>query len=131
MTQSLPTTGQLERALSQRLQALYRTQLGQRVQQVSCRLFGSRLAIVLEDAITPAEQILLREGKEELAEKVRDGIDDAIEPQIAALIEEVLGVQAIDFLADSALETGRTGAIVVLSAAPLVRNPDAPSKERR
>lgn len=123
MDSSSPTRGQLERTLSQRIQALYRTQLGHQPSQVSCQIFDEKLAIILEDSITQPEQLLAQSGQEELAEQVRSDLEKALEPQLKSLIEEVLGVSVLDLLSDAKIETGRTGTIVVLSSAPQVRNP--------
>ena len=119
------TVGQLERTLSQRLQALYRDQLGQRPSKVTCQIFDSKLAIVLEDAVTRPEQLLAEEGQKALAEQVRADLDQALRPQIRRLIEEVLQVDVLDLLSDAKLNTGRTGIIAILSATPTVRNPEA------
>ncbi|MBD1907005.1 DUF2294 domain-containing protein [Trichocoleus sp. FACHB-90] len=122
MDSSSPTRGQLERTLSQRIQSLYRTQLGHQPSQVSCQIFDEKLAIILENSITQPEQLLAQNGQEELAEQVRSDLEKALQPQLKSLIEEVLGVSVIDLLSDAKIETGRTGTIVVLSSAPQVRN---------
>lgn len=119
------TIGQLERELSQRLQALYRDQLGKRPGKATCQVFGSKLAIVLEESVTQPEQLLAEEGQKELAEQVRADLDQALRPQIKQLIEEVLQVQVLDLLSDAVLDTGRTGIVAVLSDIPAVRNPEA------
>ncbi|MEW5857016.1 MAG: DUF2294 domain-containing protein [Cyanobacteriota bacterium] len=117
-----PTRGQLERTLSQRIQALYRDQLGHQPSQITCQIFEEKIAIILENAITPPEQLLANSGQEELAEQVRTDLEKALEPQLKALIEEVVGVSVIDLLSDAKLDTGRTGTIAVLANAPKVRN---------
>jgi uncharacterized protein YbcI len=133
MTQesSKPTRGQLERTLSQRLQALYREQLGHQPSKVTCQLFDEKLAIIVENSITPPEQLLADRGQAELAEQVRSQLDEAIQPQLKALIEEVLDVTVLDLLSDATLETGRTGIIAVLEVTPEVRNPDAVPKIKK
>lgn len=123
MDSSNPTRGQVERNLSQRIQALYRTQLGHQPSKITCQIFDTKIAIVLEDAITPPELLLVNSGQEELAEQVRSDLDKAIQPQLKALIEEVVGVPVIDLLSDATLETGRTGTIAVLAKLPKLRNP--------
>ncbi len=88
--QANPTRGQLERSLSQRIQAFYRARLGHQPSKVTCQLFDEKLAIILEDTITNAEGLLSEEGQHELAQQVRSNLDDAIEPKLIALIEEIL-----------------------------------------
>ncbi|WAL60725.1 DUF2294 domain-containing protein [Thermocoleostomius sinensis] len=121
MNTSIPTNGQLERTLSQRIQALYRDELGHRTGKITCSLCGSKAVIVIEDSITQPEQILAKEGQTTLAEEVRSELDDAIQPRLKQLIEEVLNVEVIDLLSDATLETGRTGIIAVLKMEPTVR----------
>ena len=122
MTTSIPTRGQLERTLSQRIQALYREQLGHRPGKVTCQVFGEQLAIVIEDSITQPEQVLANEGQSSLAQEVRSELDSALQPQLKTLIEEIVGVGVVDLLSDATLESGRTGMIVVLDNPPEVRS---------
>lgn len=122
MDRKPPTRGQIERTLSQRIQAFYRTQLGHQPSKVTCQLFDDKLAAIVDDSITTAEQLLLQEGQQDLAEQVRSGLDDVTKPQLKALIEEILRVRVIDFLTDSTLETGRTGMIAILASSPLIEN---------
>ncbi|MBD2184290.1 DUF2294 domain-containing protein [Planktothrix sp. FACHB-1355] len=126
-----PTRGQLERTLSQRIQALYRNQLGHQPSQVTCEIFDTKIVIVLEDAVTQPEQVLVNNGQQELAEQVRSDLNAAIQPQLKDLIEEVVGVDVVDLLSDAKLDTGRTGTIVILSAEPQVRDSSASSKRRK
>ena len=125
MTENLLTRGQLERKLSQEIQAFYRHHLGHQPSKVTCQFFDSKLAIILEDSITNAEQILLEEGKHDLAQKVRSNLDDAIQPELKKLIEQITEVEVLDTLSDATLNTGRTGIIAVLSHTPKVRNPES------
>lgn len=128
---SKPTRGQLERLLSQKLQALYRSQLGHQPGKVTCQLFDEKLALIVEDSITPPEQLLANSGQTELAEQVRSDLDKAIQPQLKAMIEEVLGVAVLDILSDATMKTGRTGIIAILEMTPEVRNPDAVPKIKK
>ncbi len=122
MDASSPTRGQLERTLSQRIQALYRTQLEHQPSKVTCQLFDEKIAIILEDSITQAEQLLFENGQEELAEKVRSQLDEALQPQLRELIEEVVGVDVVDILSNAKLATGRTATVAILAHPPQVRN---------
>lgn len=119
-TQTL-TRGQAERTLSQRIQAMYRSQLGHQPGKITCQIFDEKLAIVIEDSVTQPEQLLAEEGRVELAEQVRADLDSAIRPHLKTLIEDVLNVEVLDLLSDATLETGRTGMIVVLESPPQVR----------
>lgn len=136
MTDALPTRGQLERTLSQRIQALYRNQLGHRISNVDCQILEQKIVIVLEKAVTQPEQLLVGDGKEELVEEIHSSLKAAIQPQLKELIETIVGVTVVDLLSDTTLETERTGMIAVLAEAPQVResngssgrNPVSPDK---
>ena len=123
MDASPPTRGQLERSLSQRIQSLYRTQLEHQPSRVTCQIFDEKIAIILESSITKPEQLLLNSGQEELAGQVRIELDEVLEPQLKALIEEVVGVAVIDLLSNAKLSTGRSATVAILAQTPQVRNP--------
>jgi uncharacterized protein YbcI len=131
MTTSTPTRGQIERTLSQRIQAFYREQLGHQPSKVTCQLSDSNLLVVIENSITPPELLLAHSGRQELAEQVRSDIDEAIQPQLKEIIKEILNVDVLELLSDATLETGRTGIIGVLSDSPTFRAPSGISKIRR
>lgn len=130
MEKPAPTRGQLERTLAQGIQALYRNQLGHQPSQVSCQILDAKIVIVLENALTQPEQLLVNSGQQELAEQVRLDLDAAIQPQMKELIEKVVGVSVIDLLSDAKLETGRTGTIVILAKEPQVRDSSSNSKRQ-
>ncbi|WP_299412837.1 DUF2294 domain-containing protein [Acaryochloris sp. IP29b_bin.148] len=122
MASAPPTKGQLERSLSQKVQALYRNQLGQQPTKVSCQLCDEKLIIILEDSLTPPEQILAQKGQADLAEEVRTNLDDFMKPKLKSLVEEVSGVTVTDLLSDVTLESGLTGIIAMLEKTPMVRS---------
>lgn len=123
MTDSLLTRGQLERKLSQEIQSFYLHRLEHRPSKVICQIFADKLAITLEDSIANTEQILIDRGNTELASQVRHHLENAIEPALIELIEQIVGVKIIDLLSDTALDTGRMGIIALLSDTPKVLNP--------
>ncbi|MGH8001118.1 MAG: DUF2294 domain-containing protein [Brasilonema sp.] len=131
MTTPTPTRGQVERTLAQRIQALYRDQLGHQPDKVICQLSDQNVVVIMENSITQPEQLLAKTGHQELAEKVRSDLDDAIEQQLKALIEETLSVSVIEVLADTTLETSRTGFIAILTEPPTVRTPTPNSNKVR
>ncbi|MBW4625470.1 MAG: DUF2294 family protein [Brasilonema octagenarum HA4186-MV1] len=121
MTTPTPTRGQVERTLAQRIQALYRDQLGHQPSKITCQLSDQNVVIIIENSITKPEKLLLKTGNQELAEEVRSDLDDAIAPQLKVLIEETLNVTVIELLSDATLETGRTGIIAILTDSPTIR----------
>jgi uncharacterized protein YbcI len=129
MSDNNQTAGQLERTLSQRIQTLYRTQLGHQPSKVSCQLLDEKVAIVLENSVTRPEQVLAGEDGS-LAEQVRRDLDHAIHPQLVALIEEVLEVAVLDLLSDTTLQTERTGMIGILERNPAVRESSAKARNQ-
>jgi uncharacterized protein YbcI len=112
--------GQLERKLAQRIQALYRTHLEHRLTEVSCQVFDNKVAIILENSVARPVQLLAAQGKQELAEQMRSNLNEVLEPQLKALVEEVVGVEVIDWLSDAKLESGRSGTIAILASQPHV-----------
>jgi uncharacterized protein YbcI len=129
MTLPLPTRGQLERSLSQRVQALYRTQLGQQPSKVQCSISDGKVFLVLEDSITKPEQVLLQQGQTKLAEQVRDDLSKAWSEQLRDAIKEITGISVVDMMTDATLETGRVGTIAVLAEAPQYRESGRRSKD--
>ncbi|HBL13924.1 MAG TPA: hypothetical protein DD379_21520 [Cyanobacteria bacterium UBA11162] len=127
----IPTRGQLERTLSQRIQSLYREQLGHQPSKVTVAITDERITILIEDAITQPEQLLVNLGREELTEQVRSDLDQAIQVSLRSLIEEVVGLEVVDLLSDTTLETGRAGSIAVLSDIPKFRNPGVKSSLKK
>lgn len=116
------TRGQLERTLSQQLEALYYDKLGHRPSKVICHINGEQITLLLEESITPPEQLLTDSGQDELAERVRLDLEKALRPQISELIENMLGIPVVDMLSDATFDTGRTGTIVILASAPQLRD---------
>lgn len=125
------TVGQIEREISQKVQALYKKNLGHQAGRVTCQLFDTKLAIILENSITPPVQLLIEEGHIELAQRVRSDINSAMQPQVKTLVAEILNIEVLDLLSDATLETGRTGIIAILAQPPAVRNPEAIPKLKR
>ncbi|AFY95316.1 DUF2294 domain-containing protein [Chamaesiphon minutus] len=125
------TVGQLERKLSQKLQALYKEKLGHRPSQITCKLFDQKVVIIIEDSITPTEQLLLATGDNRLAEQVRSNLDEAIAPYIRETIEQILEAKVEDLLIDATIETGRMAIVTVLADNPIARKIEATPKGKK
>lgn len=107
---------------------MYRSLLGHQTSQALCNLLDNKLIIVIENAITQPEKLLVQNGHEDLAAQVRSQLESVLELPLKDLIKEVLGVGVTDLLSDVTFETGRTGTIAILESAPKVR--DATSKSK-
>ena len=130
MTSSIPTRGQIERNLTQRLQALYQEELGQRPRKVTCQFFDEKLAIVLEQITTPAERFLVTNERQDFAENLRLQLDAAIKPKVLSLIEEIAGVSVNTILINTDLNYAVSGIITILTSAPLIRDPETIPKAK-
>ena len=116
-----PTVGQLERTISQKVRALYRSQFGHQPSKVDCHLLENKLVISLEDVITPIEKLLIETNSSNLVTQVRNFIDEIIKPKLQELVEEIFQVRVTNCLYDTAIESNCAGAILVLAAPPQVR----------
>ncbi|NJL84438.1 MAG: DUF2294 domain-containing protein [Chloroflexaceae bacterium] len=104
--------------LSTRIRELYEHELDHQVSAINYHLFDQTLILILEGTVTPPEQLLTRISQKDLARQVRDVLDRLVQPQIRTLIEEVMNVEVVDFLSDTAIESGRTGAIAIFEFRP-------------
>ena len=116
------TRGEMERSLSQYIQAFYRNQLGCRTGKISCHLLNNKLAIVIENSITPVEKLLNESDEGKFLKDLRDRIDALIKAKLPLGMEEILQVKVIDLTIDTTLNHNFTGIIALLSQAPAVRN---------
>lgn len=132
MDKDLPTSGQLERDISQKIQKLYRQQLEHSPQKVICQLFDNKLAIVIEDALTEVEKKLAKINENnDTAQKLNAVINQSIKSKLEILVEEILNVEVEDILFDSTFKSNQTGAIITLNRPPVVRNPSSIPKNKR
>lgn len=121
METTLPTSGQLERQISQGVQALYRLQFGHLPSRVTCHIFDNKVAIVAEDTVTAIERVLRDCSQIDLAREVRSAICETFTARIGQKVTEILDVKVADVVGDSNLENGYIGAIVFLESFPKVR----------
>jgi uncharacterized protein YbcI len=125
MEESLsPTLEQLQQELVQQVIKLYRTHLGHELLQVSCHIVDKTVTILAEDSITQLEQFLGKNEQLELALKVRSNLLKSLEPYLQSLIEQVIGVPAVDVICNSTFETGRTSIVALLTTVPNISDLD-------
>ena len=122
MEQKLPTCGQLERDLSQQIWKLYRDKLQCFPTKITCKLFNNCLAIVVEDARTTIEKILVENYQEsEIVRDMNSAINNAVKSEFKTIVREILAVEVNEIMFDSSFESKYVGAVVVLNQPPQVR----------
>lgn len=117
----MPTRGQLERQLSQETQALYRSLFGHLPKKVVCHIFADKIAIIAEDTVTAIERMLQNSSRSELASDIRTAISEAFIVRLREKIREIMGLQVVDLICDSSLDSGYLGAIAFLEKVPDTR----------
>jgi uncharacterized protein YbcI len=108
----------LDQQLSDKIQEIYLQELNHQVGSIFCRLFKQALIILIEESVTLPERKLNNQEYHQLAYQIRTVFDQVIQPQIKLIIEKMTDMQAVDFLCDTTLDTGRTGIIVILELKP-------------
>ena len=117
---SYPTAGQLERSISQKVSALYRSQFGHQPGKVDCHLLGNKVVITLENVMSPVER-LLAQTQSSLRVQISNFINETIEPKLRELIEEISQVSVSHCLYNTSADADYAGAIVVLVDSPKTR----------
>ena len=131
MVQTIPTRGEMERSLSQFVQAFYRNQLGCRTDKVSCHILNNQVAIAIENPITPIEKLLNNSGEDDFINDLRDRIDTLVKQELLSQLKTVLGVEVIALTIDTALDNNLTGVVALLAQKPAVRDTKRSSKSKK
>ena len=119
------TAGQLEREISQCINALYRTELSHQPGKITCQLFEDKIVVVVEKSISRPEQLLVEQGNRKVAQEAHAEIREVFRIKVRASIEEILSVKVVDIFIDSSLESLRSSVVAVFEEPPTVRNPTA------
>lgn len=122
MVNILPTRGEIERSLSQSIQAFYRHQLGSRTEKVSCHLLDEQVAIAIENPITLLEQLLNNSSEDCFVQDLRDRIDTLIKNDLISTMEEVLRVEVVAMTIKTTVDNNLTGIVALLSQKPSMRD---------
>ncbi|MCC0175394.1 DUF2294 domain-containing protein [Waterburya agarophytonicola K14] len=122
MVNTLPTRGEIERNLSQSIQAFYRNQLGCRTDKVSCHLLNEQVAIAIRNPITPLEQLLNNSNEDGFVQNLRDRIDTLIKNDLISTMEKVLGVEVLAMTIKTTVNNNLTGIVALLSQKPELRD---------
>ena len=119
---SYPTAGQLERDISQKINALYHKQLAHRAKKVNCHLLDNKIIIFSEEVVTPLEKVLLKAPSFHLSHQIRTILDSSIKEKITELIEEIVRVRVINCIYETSIDTDSAVGVVILAASPQVRS---------
>ena len=117
-----PTVGQLERDISQKINALYYSQFAHRASKVDCHLFDRKIIILCEEVITPIEKLLLEAPSLYLIHQVRGFLDSSLKTKIEDLIEKIVRVKVIDCVYNTNINNNSAVGIILLANSPQVRS---------
>ena len=123
MTVSTLTRGEMERHLSQSVQAFYRNKLGCRTEKVSSHLLKEQVAIAIKNPITPLETLLYSSSDKQFVQDLRDRVDAIIKEDLVLTIEEILDVKVVAMTIDTTVDNSLTGIVALLSQQPETREP--------
>jgi len=98
------------------MRSLYERYLDHQPYPITCQLLDGKIVILLKETVTRPEQILFDNGQVHLAEQVRANLDKILHPHIKELVERIVQVPVVDILIDTALDTRRTGTIIILQS---------------
>ncbi|MDJ0694196.1 Na-translocating system protein MpsC family protein [Mastigocoleus sp. MO_188.B34] len=87
-----------EQIISQNIYSLFWTQLKHEPSEVHCKSYDNQLIIVIRNGLTKAEQLLILNGYIEIAKKVRDSIEEILQPQLKKIIEEAVDTKISELL---------------------------------
>ncbi len=107
----------IEALLSAKIEALHRTILRYEVGDITCHFLSSNeLAVIIEDSMTPTEQVLWQHGYRHLARQVRESFVNLIQPQLKAIAEQATQSVILDYLCDVNMETGRSSIVIIFQS---------------
>lgn len=117
----LVTRGQMEREISQKIEALLHQKLSHRPTKITCCLNGKVLSVLIEDALTKPEAILVDKSKPEIVIQVRNSIEQALRPLLQPLLTEILEVEVLEIFCQTKLKTRRMSIVATLKESPKLR----------
>ena len=117
----LPTRKQLERDIAQRFNAFNYKMLGSRAKKMTCTIFNNYLTVVGDEAMTPIEEIIYKNGQVEIIQAIRENVNRGLKQQLDLIIQELVQVEPVDSFCQLSLGTGRLIGFAILSEVPLLR----------
>jgi len=105
----------LENILADRIQSLFIDQLGHQPEDIYCRFLDNKLTIVIENAITKPEKLLIAAGYQDIVKKARDSIEKILRPEFKQIIEEITSSQVSNILFATHLDTNYVSIIALFA----------------
>ena len=131
MVDTIFTRGEMERNLSQSVQAFYRNQLGCKPEKVSCHIINEQVAIAVKNPITPIERLFSNPDDRHFVRGLRDRIDSRIKNELHSLIEGIVEVEVIAITIDTTLDNDLTGVVALLAQRPKLREVKRSTKKSK
>ena len=105
----------IENILAERIRSLFVDQLGHQPEDVYCRFIDNKLTIVIENAITKPEKLLIAAGYQDIVKKARGSIEQILQPKFKKIIEEVSNSQVNNMLFATHLDTNYVSIIALFA----------------
>ena len=105
----------IEHILAERIQSLFIDQLGHQPEDIYCRFLDNKLTIVIENAITKPEKLLIAAGYQDIVKKARGSIEQILQPEFKKIIEEISNSQVSNILFATHLDTNYVSIIALFA----------------
>ena len=105
----------IEHILAERIQSLFIDQLGHQPEDIYCRFLDNKLTIVIENAITKPEKLLIAAGYQDIVKKARGSIEKILQPEFKKIIEEISNSQVSNILFATHLDTNYVSIIALFT----------------
>lgn len=94
----------LEQTLSEEIKYIFSQQLGHQLDEVNCNFLENKLIIVIKQALTKPELLLIQNGHKTIAKNVRNSIEEILRPQLKKMIEKVTDTEIKEILFSTYLD---------------------------
>lgn len=119
------TRGEIEAAVSDAMNRFERECMGRGPEEVHAHLIGDLLVVRLRGLLTGAEQELIKSSPPErgrdLLKQVRTHLIEAARPRLAAVIQEITGVEALSMHHDISTTIDEAVVLLTLASPPAYR----------
>lgn len=103
----------VEQTLSERIKSIFYQQLGHKLDEINCNFLDNKLIIVIKEALTQPELLLIKNGHKTIAQNVRNSIEEILRPQLKKIIEEVTDTEITEILFSTYLDVNYVSLIAL------------------